>query len=95
MLNSKQISYLKSLSHKLSPVVFIGNKGITEAVVNEIKINLKAHELIKIQIQDNSKEKRKATQNLICQKINAEAINLIGKQIIIFKANEEPKINLP
>jgi RNA-binding protein len=95
MLNSKQISYLRSLSHNLSPVVFIGNKGVTPAVLNEIELSIKAHELIKIQIQENSKEKRTNSQNLICQKINAQAINLIGKQIIIYKANEKTQIILP
>lgn len=95
MLNSKQISYLKSLSHPLNPVVFIGNKGLTSAVLNEIEINLKAHELIKIKVQTDLKEKRLSIVNLICQKINAENVTLIGKQIIIFKANKIPKIILP
>ena len=51
MLTSKQVSYLKSLSHKLKPVVIIGNKGLTESVSKEIEANLDAHELIKIQVK--------------------------------------------
>ena len=59
MLNSKQIAYLKSLSHSIHPVVQIGNKGLSDAVMKEIEESLKAHELIKIQVQDNDKSKRK------------------------------------
>ena len=55
MLNSKQIAYLKSLSHSINPVVQIGNKGLSEAVIKEIGESLKAHELIKIQIQINKR----------------------------------------
>jgi RNA-binding protein len=95
MLNSKQISYLKGLSHSLNPVVHIGHKGLTDSVVNEIEVSLKAHELIKIKLQEKDKSKRKLLLDEICKKINAQAINLIGLQIVIFKASEPPKILFP
>tara|TARA_B100000035_G_C20931350_1_gene523171 strand:+ start:198 stop:485 length:288 start_codon:yes stop_codon:yes gene_type:complete len=95
MLNSKQISYLKGLSHSLNPVVHIGHKGLTDSVVNEIEVSLKAHELIKIKLQEKDKSKRKLLLDEICKKINAQAINLIGLQIVIFKATEPPKILFP
>ena len=95
MLNSKQISYLKGLSHSLSAVVQIGNKGLSEPVFKEIEESLKAHELIKIQVQNNDKMKRKEFLSIICNKLNAVSINHIGKQLVIFKANIESKIKLP
>ena len=95
MLNSKQISYLKGLSHSLNPVVHIGHKGLTDSVVNEIEVSLKAHELIKIKLQEKDKSKRKLLLDEICKKINAQAINLIGLQIVIFKASDPPKILFP
>ena len=95
MLNSKQISYLKGLSHSLNPVVHIGHKGLTDSVVNEIEVSLKAHELIKIKLQEKDKSKRKLLLDEICKKINAQAITLIGLQIVIFKASEPPKILFP
>ena len=95
MLNSKQISYLKGLSHSLNPVVHIGHKGLTDSVVNEIEVSLKAHELIKIKLQEKDKSKRKLLLDEICKKINAQAINLIGLQIVIFKASEPPKLSFP
>ena len=95
MLNSKQIAYLKSLSHSINPVVQIGNKGLSEAVTKEIEESLKAHELIKIQVQDNDKLKRQTFSDLICKKLDAISINHIGKQLVIFKANIKSKIKLP
>lgn len=95
MLNSKQISYLKSLSHSIDAVVQIGNKGLSDAVIKEIEGSLKAHELIKIQAQVNDKKKRQDFLNLICKKLNAISINHIGKQLVIFRANEDSKIKLP
>jgi len=95
MLNSKQISYLKGLSHSISAVVQIGNKGLSDPVIKEIEESLKAHELIKIQVQDNDKTKRQEFLNLICKKLGTVSINHIGKQLVVFRASTESKIKLP
>ena len=95
MLNSNKIAHLKSLSHGIKPVVQIGNKGLSDSVINEIKLNLKAHELIKINVQENDKAKRVHILTSICEKVEAESINHIGKQIVIFKESENTKIVLP
>ena len=47
-LISIQRQYLKSLAHRLSPVVMVGNQGVTVTVLKEIEHSLAAHELIKI-----------------------------------------------
>ena len=49
MLKFKTNSHLKALSHSLNPVVQVGHKGLTDSVIKEIEVSLKAHELIKIQ----------------------------------------------
>ena len=95
MLNSKQVAHLKSLSHPLNPVVQVGHKGLTDSVINEIQISIKAHELIKIKLQEKDKNKRKLLLDEICKKINGQAINMIGMQIVIFKPSEPSKIDLP
>ena len=95
MLSSKQVAHLKALSHKLNPVVQIGYKGLTDSVINEIIVSLKAHELIKIKLQEKEKAKRKLLLDEVCKKTKGQAINQIGMQIVIFKANEPSKIILP
>ena len=95
MINSKQIAHLKALSHSLNPVVQIGHKGLTDSVINEILVSLKAHELIKIKLQEKDKIKRNLLLDEVCKKTNGQAINQIGLQIVIFKANEPSKITLP
>ncbi|MCH9771408.1 MAG: YhbY family RNA-binding protein, partial [Betaproteobacteria bacterium] len=85
----------KSLSHSLNPVVQVGHKGLTDSVINEIQISIKAHELIKIKLQEKDKNKRKLLLDEICKKINGQAINMIGMQIVVFKPSEPSKIDLP
>jgi RNA-binding protein len=39
-LTTKQIAHLRGMAHALSPVVMIGNNGLTENVLKEIELNL-------------------------------------------------------
>ena len=49
----------------------------------------------KIKLQEKEKAKRKLLLDEVCKKTNGQAINQIGMQIVIFKANEPSKIILP
>ena len=98
-LNTKQIAHLRGLAHSLSPVVMIGNNGLTDNVLKEIVLNLNAHELIKIQIAGDDREARKLMLTEICAKTNAIAVHHIGKQLVIYRASatvkEKAKVNIP
>ncbi len=98
-LTTKQIAHLRGMAHSLSPVVMIGNNGLTENVLKEIELNLNAHELIKIQVAGDEKAARVAIYTEICAKTNAIAVHHIGKQLVIFRANplikESAKIHIP
>ncbi|OIQ87239.1 RNA-binding protein [mine drainage metagenome] len=94
-LNSKQVSHLRALGHKLNPVVMIGNNGLTEAVLHEIDVSLNAHELIKIKVFGDERERRLQMLEQICEKTGAAAIHHIGKQLVIYRASSKPKIALP
>lgn len=94
-ISTKQIAHLRNLAHKLSPVVRIGNNGLTENVQKEIDLNLNAHELIKIQVAGDDRDARKAMYSTICEENNATAVHHIGKQLIIYRASKKTKIDLP
>ena len=93
-LSSKQISHLRSLGHNLNPVVMIGNNGLSESVLKEIDNSLKAHELIKIKVQSDDREARVAMLQEICEKTEAVAVHHIGKQLLIYRQADKPKIQL-
>jgi RNA-binding protein len=98
-LTTKQIAHLRGMAHSLSPVVMIGNNGLTENVLKEIELNLNAHELIKIQVAGDEKAARVEIYTEICAKSNAIAVHHIGKQLVIYRTNplikESAKIHIP
>ena len=90
-VNSKQISFLRGLGHNLSPVVMIGNNGLTETVLKEIELNLSSHELIKVQVAGDDRDLRKTMYLEIVEKTGALAVHHIGKQLVFYRASETVK----
>jgi len=94
-VNSKQISYLRSLAHNLNPVVMISNKGLSEGVLKELNVCLDAHELIKIKVMVDDKAVRSQLLSDICEQTMATAVHHIGKQLVIYRQSTKPKIVIP
>ena len=94
-LTSAQRQFLKSLAHRLQPVVMIGNQGLTPAVLKEIEHSLAAHELIKIKAATEEAETRQTWLDEICKTAKAVAVQQIGKVIVIYRPATTPVISLP
>ncbi len=94
--NKKQLKHLQSISHGLQPVVRIGQKGVTEAVLAEVDIALAHHELIKIKVGFGDREERKAIITKMAEDRDAVIIQQIGQIAVLFKRNhEKPVIFFP
>ena len=80
-------SELRAQAHKLDPVVIIGDKGLTDEVLAEIDRSLKAHELIKIRAATDDRDARELWMEKICERLQAEAIQQIGKILVVYRQN--------
>ena len=94
-LSSEQRRYLRALAHSLSPVVMIGNQGLSAAVIREIAPSLDAHELIKIRVQTDNRDARLAIYHTICQDLNAAPVQHIGKLLVVYRPSEKSRLTLP
>ena len=90
-LSSKKRSELRAEAHKLTPVVIIGDKGLTETVMAEIDRSLKAHELIKVRAAAAKREDRGPWIEAICDQLGAHAVQQIGKVFVIYRENPKEK----
>jgi len=78
---------LKAKAHHLKPVVLLGAKGLTPAVIEETNIALLAHELIKIKISGAEKADRQLMATELCDQLQAALVQLIGNTAIIYRKN--------
>lgn len=86
-LNSKQRQALKAKAHALKPVVMIGEKGLTDAVINEANQALLAHELIKIKIAGHERDERQQAAQALAEQLQAELVQVIGNIVVVFRQN--------
>jgi RNA-binding protein YhbY len=68
--------------------VLIGGDGLTSAVVAEIDRSLKSHELIKIRVNAD-RPGREAILGGICARTGAQAVQHIGRILVIFRENPD------
>jgi RNA-binding protein len=80
---------LKGRAQALSPTVMIGNAGLTEAVLKEIALTLKIHELIKIRVMSDDRALRESMLESICTRLDAAPVQHIGKILVVYKPNPE------
>lgn len=84
-LTPAQRSALRARAHSLSPVVQLGQAGLTEAVLLEMERALRAHELIKISIPLTEREARAALLTTLCERLLAAAVQQIGKVLVLYR----------
>ena len=95
-LSKKQLKFLRARCHDLKPVILMGQKGLTEEVLNEIDIALTHHELIKIKLSVDDRDERKLMIAEICEKTHSEEVQSIGKTLSIYRINpDKAVIELP
>ena len=89
-LEGFQRKYLRGLAHKMKPVVFVGQKGLTETLNRSINDALTAHELIKVKFIDFKDKKDKTEIAGIIEKTHGcEMVGMIGHTAIFFRQHPE------
>lgn len=76
-------------AHHLSPVVMIGNDGLTQAVMKEADQALNAHGLIKIRVLGDDRGARETMLAELSDKLNAAPIQHIGKLFVLWRPQPE------
>ena len=93
-LTAQQKRKFRSIGHQLKPVILVGDKGISEAIVSETQRALTDHELIKVSIRQSDREARSALSEQLCSECKAELVQKIGNISLIYKAAEKPNPKL-
>ena len=91
-LTGLQAKYLRSLAHGLKPVVFVGQKGITDALIAATEQAFDRHELIKVKFIDfKEKEQKKEITEIIKTKTGCHMAGMIGHVAIFYKQHHDPE----
>lgn len=94
-LNSRQKKFLRGVGHKLPAVVYVGQNGISTAVLRELDNTLLAHELVKIRIRCDDQTELEGLLGKLREKVQAEIVQVIGHTVLVYRQADEPLLKLP
>jgi len=78
---------LRAAAHALRPVVLVGERGLSEAVLKEIDRALAAHQLIKVRAASQERDAREAMLAEICAALACHPVHHLGKMLILYRAS--------
>ncbi len=94
-LTSKQRSQLRALAAAEDTIVQVGKGGITENLIASVNAALKARELVKGRVLENSMLTAREACDALCEACRAEGVQVIGTKFVLYKRNEkDPRIVL-
>jgi RNA-binding protein len=95
-LTERQKKHLRRLGHDLHPIVLVGQRGMNAGVVEELKLALEHHELVKLRVRAASREDRDAIFGELAGLSDSEFVFRIGNVGLFYKKNNTlQKILLP
>jgi RNA-binding protein len=98
-LKGFQKRFLRGVAHSLKPLVFVGQKGFTQSLVDAMDNALDHHELVKVKfVEFKEKEKKLALVGQIEKTVPCEMVGLVGHIATFFRQQADPekrRINLP
>jgi RNA-binding protein len=96
MLTERQKKHLRRLGHDLHPIVLVGQRGLNAGVVEELKLALEHHELVKLRARVGDRESRDAIFAELARLTESEFVYRIGNVGLYYKKNRTlQKVLLP
>ena len=93
MLTSKQRAELRALAATADTIVHVGKSGVTQPVVAQTVDALRARELVKGRVLENSLLSAREACDMLATSCEAESVQVIGSKFVLYKRNpKEPKL---
>ncbi|MBS0458218.1 MAG: ribosome assembly RNA-binding protein YhbY [Proteobacteria bacterium] len=95
-ISPAQRRYLRSLAHDLKPVILVGGKGVTPALLAELDLALEHHELVKVKLAAPDRDERDGWVAAIVEASGAALVQRVGNIATVFRPRKKnPGIVLP
>jgi len=86
-LSSAQRRRLRGLAHGLTPIVQVGQQGVTPAVLSAVAQALLDHELIKVRLREP--EDKHGMSTALAEGTQSTLCGLVGHTVILYKPHPE------
>lgn len=91
-ITSKQRAQLRGLAMQQDTIIQVGKGGVTEAVIDSVSAALKARELVKGRVLENSMLTAREACDALAQACRAEQVQVIGTKFVLYReSHSKPK----
>ncbi len=90
-LDERQRRHLRRLGHELKPIVRTGAAGLSDAVLRELDIALRDHELVKVKLVAEDRDQRRGFVERICTETDAAPVQTVGHVALFYRPNPQAR----
>ena len=95
MLTSKQRAVLRGMANSMDTIFQVGKGGISDTLVAQTDDALRARELIKLRVLENSGYTAREAAEQLAEQTGAEVVQGIGSRFVLYRRNpKKPVIDL-
>lgn len=95
MLTSKQRAVLRGIASTYDTIFQVGKGGISDTLITQVSDALRARELIKLRVLDNSPMDAREAAEELASKTGSDVVQVIGSKFVLFKRNpKEPVLDI-
>ena len=95
MLTSKQRAVLRGIASTYDTIFQVGKGGISDTLITQVEDALRARELIKLRVLDNSPMDAREAAEELAAKTNSDVVQVIGSKFVLLKRNpKEPVLDI-
>ena len=92
MITSKERAQLRGMANPLETIGQIGKDGVSQAAVDGVMLALKARQLVKYRVLENSMLTAREAATKLAQRTGADVVQVIGTRFVLYLADPEKPI---
>lgn len=81
----KTLKEKKKMAHDLDATIRMGKSGVTQALIDEIKAQIKRKDAVKVKLLGTKREETKQIASELAERCNAELIDVRGNTVVLWK----------
>lgn len=95
MLTSKQRAVLRGMANSMDTIFQVGKGGISDTLVAQTDDALRARELIKLRVLENSGCTAREAAEQLAEQTGSDVVQVIGSRFVLYRRNpKKPVIDL-
>ncbi len=94
-MTSKERAFLRSQGQLLEPSVQVGKDGVIPETSANTDDALRAHELVKINVQRTCLTPVREIADMIAERTHSDVVQVIGRKIVLYRYSKDAKKHVP